>query len=132
MQDLDDALIGKEYSSGNDGRQFKDDQGGDHLMTPFQCVEYHFINIKGRRRIDSIYSCDQLAEIAITYHFGQFLGARKIYHQHQSSQRRAPVTGRRNAGFSGGRVSAERTLPKEGRVGHVIGLCHVREIPGTF
>ena len=39
IQDLDDALIGKEDSSNNNDKRFKDGQDGDHLMTPSQSVE---------------------------------------------------------------------------------------------
>ena len=65
IQDLDGALIGKEDITNKDDRRFKEGQNDDHLMTPFQCVECHFINIKGRR-MNCRDSRDQLAKIAIT------------------------------------------------------------------
>jgi hypothetical protein len=49
FQDLGDALVDSEdWGDDNHGR-FREARDGDHLMTPFQCVDCHFINIKGRR-----------------------------------------------------------------------------------
>ena len=48
-----------------DSIRFKEARDGDHLITPFQCVECHFVNIQGRLP-DSQLQCDRLAEIAIT------------------------------------------------------------------
>ena len=78
MQDLDDALIRKEDSADNNDIRFKEGRDGAHLMTLFQCVECHFINIKGRR-MDSGNSRDQLAKIAITRAILDSLWARERF-----------------------------------------------------
>ena len=118
MQDLDDILIGKEDSADNDDRRFKEGWDSDHLMTPFQCVECHFINIKGRR-MDRTDSRDQLAKIAITRAILDSLWA-----QERSTINSNCLEGARllHIGFPRGLVSYERTFPKEGCMGHVTGL----------
>ena len=40
-----------------DSIRFKEARDGDHLITPFQCVECHFVNIQGRLP-DSQLQCD--------------------------------------------------------------------------
>jgi hypothetical protein len=44
QQDLDASLIDKED---DDPKRFQKGRDGDHLMCPFQCEDYHFINING-------------------------------------------------------------------------------------
>jgi hypothetical protein len=45
QQDLDALLIDKALE--DDPKRFQEGRDGDHLMYPFQCEEYHFINING-------------------------------------------------------------------------------------
>jgi hypothetical protein len=48
VQDLDDSLVDESTLDDEDPNRFKEARDGDHLMTPFQCPECHFMNITGR------------------------------------------------------------------------------------
>jgi hypothetical protein len=48
VQDLNDSLVDESRFDDKDPKQFKEARDGDHLMTPFQCPECHFVNITGR------------------------------------------------------------------------------------
>lgn len=63
--DLENSLVDESTCEDDDPLRFKEARDGDHLMTPFQCVECHFVNIQGRLPDPSL-QCDRLAEIAIT------------------------------------------------------------------
>ena len=63
MQDLEDSLVNE--SIHDDPLRFKETLDGDHLTTPFQRVECHFVNIQCRLP-DTSLQCDILAEVAVT------------------------------------------------------------------
>ena len=63
-QDLDDALIDESHLEEEDKGRFKEARNGDHLMTPFQCDDCHFYNMKGRRAIENL-STDELLLLCI-------------------------------------------------------------------
>ena len=65
MQDLDDSLIDEAKCVSDDAERFREARDGDHLMTPFQCVHCHFVNITGRYP-DQMNHCDSAAKVAIT------------------------------------------------------------------
>jgi hypothetical protein len=65
MQDLEDSLVNSRDCGDGDSLRFKVARDGDHLMTPFQCVECHFVNLKGRYPDLSSHK-DALAVTAIT------------------------------------------------------------------
>jgi hypothetical protein len=48
VQDLDDSLVDESRFDDEDPKWFKEARDGDHLMTPFQCLKCHFVNITGR------------------------------------------------------------------------------------
>ena len=61
-QDVEDSLVDESKCEDDDPLQFdsirfKEARDGDHLITPFQCVECHFVNIQGRLP-DSQLQCD--------------------------------------------------------------------------
>ena len=64
-QDVEDSLVDESKCEDDDPLRFKEARDGDHLITSFQCVECHFVNIQGRLP-DFRLQCDKLAEIAIT------------------------------------------------------------------
>lgn len=64
MQDLDDSLVNPGDCDVEDPGRFKEARDGDHLMTPFQCVRCHFINLMGRIPEHGNHK-DALAKIAI-------------------------------------------------------------------
>ena len=46
--DLDECLMDESTMVDEDPRRFKEARDGDHLVTPFQCNDCHFFNVKGR------------------------------------------------------------------------------------
>ena len=46
--DLDECLMDESTMVDEDPRRFKEARDGDHLVTPFQCDDCHFVNVKGR------------------------------------------------------------------------------------
>jgi hypothetical protein len=46
VRDLDDSLVDESALEDDDLNRFKEAREGDYLMTPFQCPECHFFNIK--------------------------------------------------------------------------------------
>ena len=60
VQDLDDSLVDETHLVEEDKGRFKEGRNGDHLITPFQCDECHFYNMKGRRAIPNLSTDDLL------------------------------------------------------------------------
>jgi hypothetical protein len=48
VRDLDDSLVDESALEDDDPNRFKEAREGDYIMTPFQCPECHFFNIKQR------------------------------------------------------------------------------------
>jgi hypothetical protein len=89
MQDLDDALMAEEDLEEDDPARFREARdGGDHLLTPFQCDCCHFQNIK-RRNPDLTDHQDKLLSISIR---------RAILDSFWSRDERGTVSGNRREG----------------------------------
>ena len=58
--DLDDSLVDESHLVEEDSGRFKQGRNGDHLITPFQCDECHFYNMKHRRAIPGLATDDLL------------------------------------------------------------------------
>jgi hypothetical protein len=63
-RDLDDSLVDESVLEDDDPKRFKEGREGDHLMTPFQCPECHFFNIKKRLPLEGNH-VDELALLCI-------------------------------------------------------------------
>ena len=61
LSDLEESLIDERFIEEGDKDRFKCGRDGDHLMTPFQCENCHFYNLKGRERIKGCSPDDLLA-----------------------------------------------------------------------
>jgi hypothetical protein len=61
---LDDSLVDESALEDNDLNRFKEAGEGDYLMTPFQCPECHFFNIKRRLPVEGSH-VDNLALLCI-------------------------------------------------------------------
>ena len=61
LSDLEESLIDERFIEEGDKDRFKCGRDGDHLMTPFQCENCHFYNLKGRGRIKGCSPDDLLA-----------------------------------------------------------------------
>jgi hypothetical protein len=52
VRDLDVSLVNESALEDDNPNRFKEAREGDYLMTPFQCPECHFFNIKRRLPVD--------------------------------------------------------------------------------
>ena len=59
VNDLDDSLVDEDYLVEEDQDRFNTARDGDHLMTPFQCSDCHFVKMRGRSKIEG-YPADDL------------------------------------------------------------------------
>jgi len=50
VKDLENSLVDEEYLIDDDLARFMIARDGDHLMTPFQCENCHFFNMRSRAR----------------------------------------------------------------------------------
>ena len=64
VKDLDNSLDDEEFLIEDDLTRFMWPRNGDHLMTPFQCENCHFFNMRGRGRKLGC-SADKLLAICI-------------------------------------------------------------------